>query len=96
MTRAGVFEGTGPTPGSYIRLKLGADSSGKLVAGDAYIAFEAGRLSGLSGLLRVDVRLFLLRDSECRGRRLRRGGQQTKDSTLPRPAQPRWPLPSRP
>ena len=46
MTRAGVFEGTGPTPGSYIRLKLGADSSGKLVAGDAYIAFEAGAYPG--------------------------------------------------
>ena len=46
MTRAGVFEGTGPTPGSYVRLKLGADNSGKLVAGDAYIAFEAGAYPG--------------------------------------------------
>ncbi len=46
MTRAGVFEGTGPTPGTYIRLKLGADNTGKLVAGDAYIAFEAGGYPG--------------------------------------------------
>jgi xanthine dehydrogenase molybdenum-binding subunit len=46
MTRAGVFEGTGPTPGSYVRLKLGADKSGKLVAGDCYLAFEAGGYPG--------------------------------------------------
>ncbi len=46
MTRAGVFEGTGPTPGSYVRLKLGADNSGKLVAGDCYLAFEAGAYPG--------------------------------------------------
>ncbi len=46
MTRAGVFEGTGPTPGSYVRLKLGADKSGKLVAGDAYLAIEAGGYPG--------------------------------------------------
>ena len=46
MTRAGVFEGTGPTPGTYVRLKLGADNTGKLVAGDAYIAFEAGAYPG--------------------------------------------------
>ena len=46
MTRSGVFEGTGPTPGSYVRLKLGADKSGKLVAGDCYLAFEAGGYPG--------------------------------------------------
>ncbi len=46
MTRAGVFEGTGPTPGTYVRLKLGADSSGKLVAADGYMAFEAGAYPG--------------------------------------------------
>ena len=46
MTRADVFEGTGPTPGSYVRVKLGADRSGKLVAGEAYLAFEAGGYPG--------------------------------------------------
>ena len=30
MNRADVFEGTGPTPGSYIRVKLGADKDGRL------------------------------------------------------------------
>ena len=38
MSRADVFEATGPTPGSYIRVTMGVDSSGKLVAADAYIA----------------------------------------------------------
>src|SRR5205823_649461 len=46
MNRAEVFEGTGPTPGSYIRVKLGADSSGRLVAGEAYLAYEAGAFPG--------------------------------------------------
>jgi xanthine dehydrogenase molybdenum-binding subunit len=46
MTRADVFEATGPTPGSYIRLKLGATKEGKLIAGEAWIAFEAGAYPG--------------------------------------------------
>ena len=46
MSRADVFEATGPTPGSYIRVTMGVDSSGKLVAADAYIAFEAGGYPG--------------------------------------------------
>ena len=39
MNRADVFEGTGPTPGSFIRVKLGADKNGRLVAGEAYLAY---------------------------------------------------------
>ena len=46
MTRADVFEGTGPTPGSYVRVKLGANKDGKLVAGEAYMAFESGGYPG--------------------------------------------------
>jgi xanthine dehydrogenase molybdenum-binding subunit len=46
MNRADVFAGTGPTPGSHIKVKLGADQSGRLVAGEAYLAYEAGGYSG--------------------------------------------------
>jgi xanthine dehydrogenase molybdenum-binding subunit len=46
MSRADVFEGTGPTPGSHIRVKLGATKDGKLTAGEAWIAFEAGAYPG--------------------------------------------------
>ncbi len=46
MNRSDVFQGTGPTPGSYIRVKLGADKTGKLVAGHAYLAYEAGAYPG--------------------------------------------------
>ena len=46
MSRAEVFAATGPTPGSYIRVKLGADESGRLVAGEAYLAYEAGAYPG--------------------------------------------------
>ena len=46
MTRADVFEGTGPTPGSYVRVKMGANRDGKITAGDSYIAFESGAYPG--------------------------------------------------
>ncbi len=46
MTRADVFESTGPTPGSYVRVKLATDASGKLIAGKAHIALEAGAYPG--------------------------------------------------
>lgn len=46
MDRASVFEATGPTPGSYIRIKLGANADGKLVAAESEIAFEAGAYPG--------------------------------------------------
>jgi xanthine dehydrogenase molybdenum-binding subunit len=46
MTRAEVFEGTGPTPGSYLRVKMGADAAGKITAAEAYLAYEAGAFPG--------------------------------------------------
>ena len=42
MQRDEVLEATGPTPGSFMRIKLGATKDGKLVAGDAYLAYDAG------------------------------------------------------
>jgi CO/xanthine dehydrogenase Mo-binding subunit len=46
MSRADVFAATGPTPGSHVRVKLGATSDGWLTAGEAWIAFEAGAYTG--------------------------------------------------
>ena len=46
MNRADVFEGTGPTPGSFMRVKLGAKKDGRLVAGEAWLAYEAGAYPG--------------------------------------------------
>ena len=46
MTRTEVLEGTGPTPGSYIRVKIGANKQGKLTAAEAYLAYEAGAYPG--------------------------------------------------
>ena len=42
MSRAEVFQGTGPTPGSFIRVKLGAKRDGRLTAGEAWLAYDAG------------------------------------------------------
>ncbi|MBI4498307.1 MAG: xanthine dehydrogenase family protein molybdopterin-binding subunit [Chloroflexi bacterium] len=46
MNRAEVFEATGPTPGSWMRVKVGATRDGKIVAAEASIAFEAGAYPG--------------------------------------------------
>ena len=46
MTRSDVFEGTGPTPGSYVRVKMGADKDGNIVAAEGYLAVEAGAYPG--------------------------------------------------
>lgn len=46
MTRDEVFEGTGPTPASYIKVKMGATKGGRLTAATAYMAYEAGAYPG--------------------------------------------------
>jgi xanthine dehydrogenase molybdenum-binding subunit len=46
MQRNEVFEGTGPTPGSFLRVKIGAKKDGTLVAGDAWMAYECGGFPG--------------------------------------------------
>src|SRR5262245_59205520 len=46
MSRKDVFEGTGPTPGSFIRVKMVATRDGKISAAQAYLAYEAGGYPG--------------------------------------------------
>jgi xanthine dehydrogenase molybdenum-binding subunit len=46
MSRKDVFEGTGPTPGSYIKIKIGARKDGRVTAAQAYLAYEAGAYPG--------------------------------------------------
>ncbi len=46
MTRRDVFEGTGPTPGCYMKVKIGARKDGTITAAQAYLAFEAGAYPG--------------------------------------------------
>jgi CO/xanthine dehydrogenase Mo-binding subunit len=46
MSRKDVFEGTGPTPGSYIKVKVGVRKDGRITAGQAYLAYEAGAYPG--------------------------------------------------
>ena len=46
MTRQEVFEGSGPTPGSYVKVKMGATNEGKITAAQAYLAYEAGAYPG--------------------------------------------------
>lgn len=46
MSRADVLAATGPTSGSYIRVKIGATRSGQITAAEAYLAYEAGAYPG--------------------------------------------------
>ncbi len=46
MSRKEVFEGTGPTSGTYMMCKIGADKSGKITAAQIYLAYEAGAFPG--------------------------------------------------
>ena len=46
MSYSDVLSATGPTSGSYIRVKMGADASGRITAAEVYIAYEAGAFPG--------------------------------------------------
>ena len=46
MSRADVFEGTGPTSGSYMRVKMGVNREGRITAADATLAYDAGAFPG--------------------------------------------------
>ncbi len=46
MSRAEDLQGTGPTPGSNLRIKMGATRDGKITAAQAHLAFEAGAFPG--------------------------------------------------
>ena len=46
MTRADVFEASGPTCGSWSRVKIGAKNDGTITAAEVELAFEAGAYPG--------------------------------------------------
>ena len=46
MSRADVISATGPTSGSRIKIKMGADGKGKITAVQATLAYEAGAYPG--------------------------------------------------
>ena len=46
MTREEVFEATGPTSGTYMRVKMGARKDGTITAAEVYLAYEAGAFPG--------------------------------------------------
>ena len=46
MSRADVFEASGPTCGSWSRVKIGAKNDGTITAAEVELAFEAGAYPG--------------------------------------------------
>ena len=69
MTRLEEIESTGPTPGSYIKVKMGASKEGKIVAAQAYMAYEGRGISRLSNRRRCPVHLWPLRHPQRPDRR---------------------------
>ena len=46
MSRMEVFEGTGPTSGSYMKMKMGVTKEGRITAAEAMLAYAAGAFPG--------------------------------------------------
>ena len=46
LRRDEVFRATGPSPGTYIKVKFGAKNDGTLLAADLHLAYEAGAYAG--------------------------------------------------
>ena len=46
MSRTEVLTSTGPTSGSYIKVKIGADANGRITAAEAQLMYEAGAYPG--------------------------------------------------
>ena len=46
MDRTEVFQGTGPTSGSCVKLKMGVTNDGRITAAEAMLAYEAGGYPG--------------------------------------------------
>jgi xanthine dehydrogenase molybdenum-binding subunit len=46
MTRAEVLRASGPTSGSFIKVRMGATKAGKITAAELYLAYEAGAFPG--------------------------------------------------
>jgi xanthine dehydrogenase molybdenum-binding subunit len=46
MDRSEVLAATGPTSGSYIKIKIGADANGRITAAEALLIYEAGAYPG--------------------------------------------------
>ena len=60
MNRADVFQGTGPTSGSYMRVKMGVTKEGRITACDATLALRSGRVPRVSREPRTPVHGGLL------------------------------------
>ncbi len=46
MSRSEVLRGTGPSPETYIKVKMGCNKEGQLLAADLYLLYEAGAYPG--------------------------------------------------
>ena len=55
MSRTEVFEATGPTSGTQIKVKLGATKDGTFIAAEAHLVYEAGAFPGSPGFRRLPV-----------------------------------------
>ena len=83
MTRAEVFQATGPTCGSYVRVKMGAAADGRLTAAQAFLVYESGAYPTGQGRRPVRGRVHAVRHPEPARRGLRRRRQQAHHGGVP-------------
>ena len=60
MGRAEVLEASGPTGGSYMKVKMGATNEGRLTAAQADLKYESGAFQGLVGWWRRGMYVLAL------------------------------------
>ena len=60
MSRIEVFEASGPAPGTWMKVKMGATRDGKTTAAQVALAFEAGAYPGSPGNAGSRLRCGLL------------------------------------
>ena len=88
MTREEVFEATGPTSGTYIRVKIGAKKDGTIVAAAALAGLRGGRVPGLARRRRHERRVRPVRHPERACRWLRRRREPPENAAYRAPGAP--------
>ena len=83
MSRTEVFEGTGPTSGTQIQVKLGATKDGRFTAAEAHLTYEAGAFPGSPVSPACQCMMSPYDISERLDRGPRCGGQQAQVGGLP-------------
>ena len=83
MSRTEVLEGTGPTSGTHIKVKVGVKRDGHITAAEAQLIYEAGAFPGVASVAGGPVHVRSLQHPQRPHRRVRCGGDRAQVRGLP-------------